>query len=1143
MSTPETARDVISAATATGTFVDRQGERYYRITDYDLMPPFLMSIVSDSDHWFFISSSGALTCGRRSPDHALFPYYTDDRIHESSLHTGSRTVLRVRYRGETVLWEPFASVRSIEGTTRSLHKNFCGNRVLFEEVNERLGISFRYEWMNSARFGFIRRSTLENLGTEPVEIEVLDGIQNVLPSGVTRRFQLEYSTLVDGYKRAELDEATGLALFRLTSIPVDRAEPSESLRVSVAWSRGLEGAIPLLSATQIENFRHGERVHRETDVHGVRGAYLLAHELTLRPGGTREWIIGADVDRDAVQVRECLQLLRSKQDIATQVEDDVQRGTQNLLRLVCNADGLQLTKDEPACWHHFSSTLFNAMRGGVPENDYWVRGRDFHDFVNGVNQETARSHEDFLESLPERIQLTELQALATNCGDPDVERLAHEYLPLTFSRRHGDPSRPWNNFDIKLKDTNGRKVIHYEGNWRDIFQNWEALGQSFPGLTRSMLFKFLDSSTADGYNPYHISSEGYDWEVLDPHDNWSYIGYWGDHQVIYLLKLLDHAVEQDPEAVRALLFRRVFTFADVPYRIRSYEEMLRDPRNTIIFDHEAHRKTMARAAELGNDGKALRTRSGELARATLAEKLLIVVLTKLSNFVPEAGIWLNTQRPEWNDANNALVGVGASMVTLCQLRRLIVSTAGLFSEAETLEISAELAALLQNLSSAFESHHVSPGSDEDRRKMVDALGEAVSAYRCALYCAGFSGDRTSIGKETIATFFARALEHVEHSIHANRRSDGLYHSYNLLRFGTDTVSIDRLSEMLEGQVAVLESGLLCAVEVRDLLDALARSRLYRPDQQSYMLYPAIPLPKFLDKNNVPAEKVAESRVLTAMVKAGDSRILVRDHEGTYHFNAEFRNAALLKQALDRLCGSGEFGPWVEGEEQQILALYEQTFDHQSFTGRSGTLYKYEGLGCIYWHMVAKLLVAVQNVIKEAERQSADGTVIRRLKSQYKAIRAGLGTHKTPAVFGAFPFDPHSHTPDFTGAQQPGMSGQAKEDFLSRMGEMGVEVEDGTLSFRGELLASDEFVSSAERFSYFDKTGTQQWLDLPPGSLAFTICQVPVVRHREGPARLEIVRPDGRVESSAGLRLSRGTTQQVLRRSGEIRALHVYLQMK
>ncbi|NTV39671.1 MAG: hypothetical protein HGA51_06910, partial [Demequinaceae bacterium] len=78
-----------------GRLVDLAGERYYRIGNYDNMDPFFMSVVSDSDHWMFLSSRGGLTAGRRDPDNALFPYYTDDRIHDSSENTGSVTLLRV----------------------------------------------------------------------------------------------------------------------------------------------------------------------------------------------------------------------------------------------------------------------------------------------------------------------------------------------------------------------------------------------------------------------------------------------------------------------------------------------------------------------------------------------------------------------------------------------------------------------------------------------------------------------------------------------------------------------------------------------------------------------------------------------------------------------------------------------------------------------------------------------------------------------------------------------------------------------------------------------------------------------------------------------------------------------------------------
>ncbi len=75
------------------------------------------------------------------------------------------------------------------------------------------------------------------------------------------------------------------------------------------------------------------------------------------------------------------------------------------------------------------------------------------------------------------------------------------------------------------------------------------------------------------------------------------------------------------------------------------------------------------------------------------KKLLILLLAKLVNFVPEGGIWMNTQRPEWNDANNALVGKGLSVVTLCYLRRTLAFYKDLLQQADlkTIQLSVEVA--------------------------------------------------------------------------------------------------------------------------------------------------------------------------------------------------------------------------------------------------------------------------------------------------------------------------------------------------------------------------------------------------------------------------------------------------------------------
>jgi hypothetical protein len=72
-----------------GALVEREGEAWYEIDSAELMRPFLMSIVSDNDHWLFVASNGGLTAGRRNSDRALFPtrtshLYRDGRMQKSS---------------------------------------------------------------------------------------------------------------------------------------------------------------------------------------------------------------------------------------------------------------------------------------------------------------------------------------------------------------------------------------------------------------------------------------------------------------------------------------------------------------------------------------------------------------------------------------------------------------------------------------------------------------------------------------------------------------------------------------------------------------------------------------------------------------------------------------------------------------------------------------------------------------------------------------------------------------------------------------------------------------------------------------------------------------------------------------------------
>ncbi|WP_456819936.1 hypothetical protein [Cellulomonas sp. URHB0016] len=1118
--------------------VDLDGRRFYRITAYDELPPFFMTLIGASDLWLFISSTGGVTAGREESDRALFPYTTEDKVAHGAGRTGGLTLLRVSTpAGQTLLWQPFAERRPGDpDVERHLYKDFLGSTLVFEEQRADLGLRARVSWQTSARYGVVRGVELTSLTDGPVDVDVLDGFVDLLPSGVTAQTQNEFSVLIDAYKRAEIDPATGLGILYMNSSLTDKSDPSESLAATVSWHVGLAPVEHLLSTRQVGAFTAGRPVTGEREVRGEKGAHLVHARLTLAAGEQRRWRVVADVDHSAADVVRLQVELADRDELAARLTADVDRTREDLEGLVATADAAQLTGEELAAAHHGANVLFNIMRGGVPVDGYTVQTADLRAFVAQRSPRTAARCAAALAALPETEQIDALVERAEGTGDPDLLRLVREYLPLTFSRRHGDPSRPWNKFRIALTDEHGSPRVDFQGNWRDIFQNWEALAWSFPEYVESMAAVFLDATTADGYNPYRISRSGIDWEVPEPSNPWANIGYWSDHQVIYLVKLLEASRRFHPGRLEALVDSAVFTHADVPYRIASYTDTLRDPVDTIAFDTVTEERVEARIVTEGADGRLVHGFDGDLVRVTLGEKLLLLLLAKVVNLVPDGGIWMNTQRPEWNDANNALVGKGLSVVTLGYVRRFLALARDLLGD--DLTVTTELAGLLNDVHAALEAHvgAVDHGFDDHgRRRVMDALGAAGTEYRTRVY-AGFDGRRTTVDAGTVQAFLDVAQRYVDAALRANRREDGLYHSYNLLDLRDGRAAVGRLQEMIEGQVAVLSAGLLSPEEALDLVQAVRRSRLYRADQHSYTLYPDKVLPTFLERNRITAEQAAACPLVDALVRAGDTSLVLRDVRGDHRFAPGLHNARDVEAGLDALPPSDA----VDQGRAALLDVWEQVFRHAEFTGRSGSFFAYEGLGSIYWHMVSKLLLAVQENVERAVAAGAGPDVVQGLRDAYEDVRLGLGYCKTPEVYGAFPVDPYSHTPAGRGARQPGMTGQVKEEVLTRLGELGLRVEHGRVVVRPVLLRASEWTAGREVFRYLDVAQRRQSVVLPAGSLAFTFCQVPVVYRRGAVLRVVANLADGSQVAGTGGALDGEVSGQVFRRTGDVVRIEVEL---
>jgi hypothetical protein len=573
----------------------------------------------------------------------------------------------------------------------------------------------------------------------------------------------------------------------------------------------------------------------------------------------------------------------------------------------------------------------------------------------------------------------------------------------------------------------------------------------------------------------------------------------------------------------------------VPYRIKGYEALATDPRNTVDYDYAEEREIARRVAALGSDGKLVTRPDGSIYRVNMFEKLLLPALTKIGNFVPDGGIWMNTQRPEWNDANNALVGYGLSLVTLCYLRRYLEQLGRILAAhpAGGFPVSNELRSFFDAIEAVLRSHRPTeePAFTPARRKaIVDALGRAGEAHRKSVY-AGLSGNKSLLDKTTVLRFFDRVRAFFDHTIANNRRTDGLYHAYNLIRFEDDGIGIEHLHEMLEGQVAVLSSGYLGPKDSLALLQNLRDSAIYRPDQNSYMLYPDREQVHFLDRNVIPESLLGANAWIGRELSAQQVGIIERDAEGGVHFHGDLRNANDLAAALRRR-------PDISaGDATAIGDVYEAVFRHRRFTGRSGSMFKYEGLGCIYWHMVSKLLLATAEVIDVAMASGTDEHTLNGLMERYDDIKDGIGLHKTPAEYGAFTTDAYSHTPGFNGVQQPGMTGQVKEDIIARFIELGVRVADGHVAFSPNMLRREEFL--AEAASRANPAGDQiAGAELAAGCLAFTVCGVPVIYRLAEAYSVNVEDGDGAVHTFEGNRLGADWSRSLFRREGRIRKIEV-----
>jgi hypothetical protein len=119
-----------------------------------------------------------------------------------------------------------------------------------------------------------------------------------------------------------------------------------------------------------------------------------------------------------------------------------------------------------------------------------------------------------------------------------------------------------------------------------------------------------------------------------------------------------------------------------------------------------------------------------------------------------------------------------------------------------------------------------------------------------------------------------------------------------------------------------------------------------------------------------------------------------------------------------------------------------------------------------------------------------------------------------------------------------MTGQVKEEILTRFGELGVRVRNGAISIEPALLRAREFSVEPKSLCYLDISNSWQTLTLPASSLGFTWCQVPVVYVLDdnADAGLVVEFDDGTQSGFADLNLPSDISAELFQRSGRVRKI-------
>lgn len=671
--------------------------------------------------WSFYVNRGQGICsfGVENRDNMILEFIPADQAYQRTTQIGFRTFVKVFCGQSARFYEPFSVKAGLDGSYQKM--TTTAYDVRFEDYQKSTGLRTEVEMFTLAGEKFpalLRQVTFTNDSTEPIHMEIMDGLPKIMPFGMCEFFCKNMSRTSEAWMGVFHQDETGIPVFKLKVLPLDEAKvlllekgnffaafDDANLAKVIVDPNTIFGGVTDFSIPALFNqVKPFEFPARQISDNRTPCAFMY-DDIQLKPGASKTYyqIIG--------QISESPQLPATFSEIA-QRKYFVRKKEENKA-IVTEIQQLSHTISALPEFDAYVGQTFldNVLRGGLP----------------------------------------------VTIGKEGRQKCVF----YAYSRKHGDIERDYNQFQLSPT-----YFSQGNGNYRDVNQNRRSDVFFNPDLDQENIIQMMNLIQLDGYNPlvikgamYQLSSTklaflkrkykrvsarkiqkilkstfspGQLAEVLTQEtSNLAEVntlmskiliqsdciseaehkeGYWSDHWA-YNMDIIESYLALFPDRVKELFFEtQRHTFYDdpvivLPRRERYGLDENGHPRQIRFVSKNPEKLAMIASRSSSPNTVRIRNGKGDIFTTNLVVKCLHLVAIKAATLDPYGvGIEMEAGKPNWYDAINGLPSLfGSSSAESFELMRWTQRLMEYLSpyRSEVVQFPKEIADFVLNLKPLF----------------------------------------------------------------------------------------------------------------------------------------------------------------------------------------------------------------------------------------------------------------------------------------------------------------------------------------------------------------------------------------------------------------------------------------------------------